>query len=308
MTVSEQPVDLRLIGLRRYPVKSCRGEDLDVAEVEPWGLIGDRRWMLVDPDGEVVTAREANRLVLVMPEITDRGLHLTSPGSPDLVVDRPETAPLVDVKIWDDRLQARVADESAADWFSQVIGRPLRLVYLDDPRRRPVNPAYGATDDTVSLADAYPLLLATEESLAQLNTWIADGPRADDGPVPMLRFRPNLVVRGAPAFAEDTWRRIRVGEVAFRVVKLCDRCVLTTIDPMTALRTKEPLVSLARHRRWDGKTWFAVNLVPEAPSRSGVPEAPSRSGVPEAPSRSGVPEAPYGNVRVGDPVEVLESR
>ena len=296
MTVSGRPVDLRLTGLRRYPVKSCRGEDLDVAEVEPWGLTGDRRWMLVDPTGEVVTAREANRLVLVTPEITDRGLHLTSPGSRDLIVDRPESGPLVDVEIWDDRLQARVADETAGDWFSETIGRPLRLVYLDDPRRRPVDPEVADSADVVSFADGFPLLLATEESLAQLNAWIADGPRPADGPVPMTRFRPNLIVRGANAFAEDGWRRVRVGEVEFRVLSSCIRCVLTTIDPETAVRTKEPLVSLARHRKIGGKTLFAMNLVPEAPPGQGVPEAPPGQG------------APYGMVRVGDPIEVLETR
>ena len=299
MTVSGRPDGLRLTGLRRYPVKSCRGEDLDVAEVEPWGLTGDRRWMLVDPTGEVVTAREANRLVLVTPEITDRGLHLTSPGAPDLVVDRPESGPLVDVEIWDDRLQARVADETAGDWFSETIGRPLRLVYLDDPRRRPVDPEVADSADVVSFADGFPLLLATEESLAQLNAWIAEGPRSADGPVPMTRFRPNLIVRGANAFAEDGWRRVRVGEVEFRVLSSCIRCVLTTIDPETAVRTKEPLVSLARHRKIGGKTLFAMNLVPEAPPGQGVPEAPPGQGV---------PEAPYGMVRVGDPIEVLETR
>ena len=285
-----QPVDLRLTGLRRYPVKSCRGEDLDEAEVEPWGLTGDRRWMLVDPAGEVVTAREANRLVLITPEITDGGLHLTSPGSPDLVVDRPESRPLVDVEIWDDRLQARVADETAGDWFSRIIGRPLRLVYLDDPRRRPVDPEVADSADVVSFADGFPLLLATEESLAQLNAWIAGGPRSADGPVPMTRFRPNLIVRGADAFAEDGWQRVRVGEVEFRVLTSCIRCVLTTIDPETAVRTKEPLVSLARHRKVGGKTLFAMNLVPEAPLGPGVPDSP------------------YGRVRVGDPVEVLQTR
>jgi uncharacterized protein len=293
-----QPTELVLTGLRRYPVKSCRGEDLTEASVEPWGLTGDRRWMLVDPTGEVVTAREANRLVLVRPAITDSGLRLTSPGEPDLVVDRPESGPLVDVEIWDDRLQAKVAEETAGDWFSRALGRPLRLVYLDDPRRRPVDPAVADPADVVSFADGFPLLLATEESLAQLNAWIAQGPRAADGPVPMTRFRPNLVVRGAAAFAEDSWRRVRVGDVVFRVLTPCIRCVLTTIDPVTAMRTKEPLVSLARHRKIGGKILFAMNLVPDAPLRPGVPEAPRRPGV---------PDAPYGTVRVGDPVEVLET-
>ena len=274
-------VELTLTGLRRYPVKSCRGEDLDSCEVEPWGLAGDRRWMVVDPAGKVVTAREANRLVLVDPQLTDRGLRLTAPGIGDLVIDRPEARPLLDVQIWDDRLAARLADDDASDWFSTVIGRELRLVYLDDPRRRPVDPDYAEPDEIVSLADGFPLLLATEESLAQLNAWIADGPRPEDGPLPMTRFRPNLVVRGATPFAEDDWLRVRVGEAIFRVVKPCDRCVLTTIDPVTAVRTKEPLVTLARHRKRGSKILFAVNVIPEEP---------------------------YETVRVGDPVEVLAAR
>jgi uncharacterized protein len=197
---------------------------------------------------------------------------------------------LVDVTIWDDRVPARLADTGAGDWFSEVIGRPLRLVHLDDPRRRPVDPDVAAPGDVVSFADGFPVLLASEESLGQLNAWIAEGPRAADGPLPMTRFRPNLVVAGAPAFAEDGWRRIRVGEVEFRVLTPCIRCVLTTIDPDTAARTKEPLVTLARHRRIGQKLLFAMNLVPEAPLASRVPEDP------------------YGSVRVGDPVEVLEIR
>jgi uncharacterized protein YcbX len=299
---------LRLTGLRRYPIKSCRGEDLDAVEVEPWGPAGDRRWMLVDLAGEVVTAREANRLVLVTPEITDSGLIVRAPGMSDLAVDRPASGTLVDVSIWDDRLQARAAGSSADDWFSRVIGRPLRLVHLDDPRRRPVDPEVARPDDVVSFADGFPMLLATEESLAQLNAWIADGPRAGDGPLPMTRFRPNLIVSGADAFAEDGWRRIRVGTVAFRVLTPCIRCVLTTIDPDSAVRTKEPLVSLARHRRFGNKLLFAMNLVPEAPAGWMVPEAPAEGKVPEAPAGREVPETAYGSIRVGDPVEVLETR
>lgn len=286
---------IELTGLRRYPIKSCRGEDLDVADVEPWGLAGDRRWMVVDPAGEVVTAREANRLVLVDPQLTDRGLRLTAPGIADLVIDRPDSGSLTEVEIWDDRLQARLAEADAHDWFSEAIGRPLRLVYLDDPHRRPIDPDYAEEGEVVSLADGFPLLLANEESLAQLNSWIAEGPRAADGPVPMTRFRPNLVITGADAFAEDSWTRVRVGEVIFRVAKPCARCVLTTIDPVTAVRTKEPLVSLARHRKMGGKTLFAVNLVPEAPLGQVVPEQPDDG-------------KPYGTVRIGDQVEVLSTR
>lgn len=266
-------------GLFRYPVKSCRGHPVSAAEVEPWGLTGDRRWMVVDPAGEVVTARVANRLVLITPEITDRGLHLSAPGVADLVIDRPEAGPKLTVKIWDDRLLARFAGELAADWFTEVIGRPLRLVYLDDPRRRPVDPDFGAATDVVSFADGFPLLLANQASLDQLNDWIAEGPQSHEGPLPMTRFRPSVVVTGAEPFVEDGWRRVRIGTVDFRVVKPCARCVLTTVDPTTAARSKEPLVSLARHRKRNGKTLFAMNLIPDAP---------------------------YGNLRIGDPVRVLD--
>ena len=269
---------IQLTDIRRYPVKSCRGEQLESGQVEPWGLLGDRRWMVIDPTGEVVTAREVNRLVLVTPLLTEQGLRLSAPGMPELEVVRPTAAPLVDVEIWDDRLVAREADRDAAAWLTEVTGRPLALAYLDDPRRRPVDPRYAEPGDVVSFADGYPLLLAAEESLAQLNAWIAAGRHAADGPLPMTRFRPSLVIRGADPFAEDSWRRVRVGEVTFRVVKPCARCVLTTVDPDTARRTKEPLVTLARHRRFGQKLLFAMNLIPEAP---------------------------YGVIRLGDQVEVL---
>lgn len=272
------PSGLRLTRLRRYPVKSCRGEDLDSCVVEPWGLQGDRRWMVVDASGEVVTAREENRLVLVDPQITEEGLLLQAPGIADLSVPYPERGPLTEVELWRDRVAARLADDRAHDWLSQVIDRPVRLVYLDDPRRRPVDPRYAEPGEVVSFADGFPLLVVTEESLAQLNTWIAAGPRPGDGPLPMTRFRPSLVISGATPFAEDSWRRIRVGGTVLKIVKPCARCVLTTIDPDTAVRTKEPLVSLARHRTIGGKLMFAMNAIPEAP---------------------------YGVIRLGDQVEVL---
>jgi len=265
MTLSSavDPAAVTLTGITRYPVKSCRREPLSSAVVESWGLAGDRRWMLVDSEGSTYTARECPALLLVVPTITDDGLDLTAPGMEPIRVARPGDGVLVDVDVFSSRFQARLAAEEASAWFSELTGKGVRLVYLDDPTRRGVNPDRSVPGDSVSMADGYPVLLANEASLAALNDWVADGPRAGDGPLPMTRFRPNLVVSGAEAWAEDSWRRIRIGGTSFRVVKGCDRCVMTLVDPETAAKTKEPILSLSRHRKWDKKTWFAVNLIPD---------------------------------------------
>jgi hypothetical protein len=261
----------QLTDIWRYPVKSCRGERLTQALVEPWGLAGDRRWMVVDAAGDPVTAREHPRMVLIGPQV-DGGdyITLTSPDLADLTVPVPSGEELVPVRVWESGLVAAPAGDKAAAWLTEVIGEPVRLVYLDDPTRRPTNPRYSRAEDRVSLADGYPLLLTSEESLDALNVWIAEGPKAAEGPVPMRRFRPNVVVSGAPAWAEDGWRRLRIGPVTFRNVKGCDRCVLTTVDPDTAAKGHEPLFALAKHRRWDQKVWFGVNLIPDNPGQDAI--------------------------------------
>jgi len=271
---------LTLAELRRYPVKSCRGESLPSAVVEPWGLAGDRRWMVVDDAGEPLTAREIPRMMVTTPELTAAGLRLRHPGRPDLEVATPRATDRTVVTLGRTTVAATLAADPAQAWFTDLLGVAARLVYLDDPTRRPTNPRLTEATDRVSFADAYPLLLTNETSMAMLNDLIAAGPRAGEGPLPMTRFRPNVVIRGACAWAEDGWRRLRIGAADFRVVKGCDRCVMTTVDPDTGATGKEPIATLARHRRWDGKTWFGVNLVPDTP------------GV---------------RLAVGDPVEVLEA-
>jgi uncharacterized protein YcbX len=258
--------DLHLSELRRYPVKSCRGQQLDVAVVEPWGLAGDRRWMLVDDTGETVTAREHAELLLVHPRLrADGGLEVSAPDQDDLVVPPPDGR-LVDVTVFGRApFGATEAGLEADAWFSKVLGEPVRLVFADDPNRRQANPEFAGPGVPLHFGDAYPLLLTTESSLAALNELIAAGPRADEGPLPMVRFRPNLVVAGSSPWAEDGWRRIRVGAAEFRVVKGCDRCAIPTTDDETAVRRKEPTYTLAQHRRWDGAVWFGMNLVPVAP-------------------------------------------
>ncbi len=268
---------MRVDQLWRYPVKSARGEQLDQAVVEPWGLAGDRRWMVVDIDGAAITAREQAQLILTVPTVGATDLTLEHPRVGSITVPIPDHD-FVQTNVWGTPVlaaHARAADE----YVSAITAQPARLVYLDDPTRRRPNPARSHETDRVSLADSYPLLLASLSSLAALNGWIAQGPRAEEGPVPMRRFRPNLVIDGATPWDEDRWRRVRIGEVTFRAVKACDRCVLTTVDPDTAAKGKEPITTLARHRRWDGKTWFAINLIPDG----------------------------VGVLRQGDQLEVLES-
>jgi uncharacterized protein len=265
---------VHLSSIHRFPVKSCRGESVASALVEPWGLAGDRRWMLVDETGTAITAREVNRMVLIDPELTAQGLSVSAPGLPRLAVPTPDPARQVPVGLWRSRLTAAAAGTEADVWFGEALGRPARLVYLDDPTRRATSPDFSEPGDRVSFADGYPLLVATESSLAALNEIVTGEPLSMD------RFRPNVVVAGSEAWAEDDWRRIRIGDAVLRAVKGCARCVITTVDPETAERAKEPTASLARIRRWDRAVWFGVNLVPDT------------AGV---------------RIRVGDEVEVLES-
>ncbi len=226
--------------------------------------------MVVDTDGFALTARAFPRLLTVTATSLggDGRLRLEGSHAAPLEVDGGTAREGMSVQVWQSHVEAARPSPEADAWFSELLDRDVRLVWLDDPRRRPVDPQYGHADDRVSFADAYPLLLTTTGSLHQLNDWITEnalerGEPAPE-PLPMRRFRPNVVVENDEPFAEDDWSRIRLGSVDFRVAKPCDRCVLTTIDPETLHKGKEPLRTLARYRRWDGKVWFGVNIIPDA--------------------------------------------
>ncbi|MFF3347042.1 MOSC domain-containing protein [Streptomyces sp. NPDC002779] len=255
----------RLESIHVHPVKAFRGTAPREAVVEPWGLAGDRRWMLIDDGGKVVTQRQQARLALAAAELLPGGgLRLSAPGMEPLAVRVPKPAATVPVEIFRDKVQAVPAEDDAVHaWCSTYLGVAVRLVHLDDPAtRRPVDPEYALPGETVSFADGYPLLLTSTSSLDALNTLIAAGDHADEGPLPMNRFRPNVVVSGTAAWAEDEWSRLAIGDVTFRVAKMCGRCVVTTTDQGTAGRGKEPLPTLGRHRRIGGKLAFGQNLVP----------------------------------------------
>lgn len=268
-----------MAGINRFPVKSCRGEAVAEAVAEPWGLAGDRRWMVVDQDGEAITARTVHSMLSIRPRLTPGGMVVSAEGEPDLETRQPSGDP-IPVTVHGNPLLASPAGREADAWFTRVIRRPARLVYLDDPTGRPTNPRFGSAGDRVSFADGYPIHLVTEASIRALNELIAAGPMADQGPLPALRFRPNLVVSGAEPWVDDGWRRVRIGTAEFRVVKGCDRCVMTTLDPETLANGKEPIATLARHRRWGGATWFGMDLITDTPGAT---------------------------IAVGDQIEVLEA-
>lgn len=257
-----------LAGLVVYPVKSLGGVALTEAAVEPWGLQHDRRWVVLDPDGNVVTARECHALLgLAATPAGDAAIDLVGRDGSRMHVPAPSGGEPLPLSL--SRLASvRSAGPRADDWLTAQLGRRVRLGWLDDPRRRPVSQAHGGLPgDTLSGADAGPLLLATRASLGQLNDWLVEeaAARGEERPVPvgMERFRPNAVVDDdLEPFVEDGWQTLRIGEVQFRVSELCDRCVLTTIDPATLTSGKEPLRTLAKRRQWDHKTWFGVRLVP----------------------------------------------
>lgn len=216
---------MRIVALHRYPVKSLGGEAPDCAMVEPRGLAGDRRWMMVTPEGRFLTRRELPAMAHVGAAWTGQGIVLSHREAGRMVVSEPLDGPAIGVKIWGDSVEATDAGDVAAQWLTGVFARPVRLVYMADTIVRPVDPDFAREGDQVSFADGFPLLVATVESLDALNARLAS-------PITMARFRPNLVIAGAPsAFAEDGWHTLRIGDVTMRVVNPCTRCVMTTQDP-----------------------------------------------------------------------------
>jgi uncharacterized protein len=264
---------VQITSLAVHPVKSTAIRPVDIAPVLPRGLVDDRSWVVVDDDGVMVSARELHGLFALVtdtprtdPTLTHE-LRLRADALPDLVLDAPD-GPLARVRLFSQELQGVPAGEGADAWLRTALGRDdLHLVWCDDPTRRRLNPAFSSPGDHTAYADGYPVTLASEASLRRLNDWIVEGAlsRGEEppAPLPMERFRPNLVVDGDEPFAEDGWTGVSVGDVRFRVAKPTDRCVMTTIDLESLTTGKEPIRTLARHRLVDHKTLFAISLVPE---------------------------------------------
>ena len=261
-------------GLYVYPIKSCGGVAVEDWEVDERGLRHDRRWMLVDETGRFIAQRQLPRMAKIGVRFASDGFIVDAPGMPSLEVPLwPSEGKLRLAQVWDDLVEVSPVGGEADRWFAEFLGVRCKFVYLPDGSPRQVDPDYGRATDQVGLADAFPFHLISEASLAELNTRL-------EQPVPINRFRPNLVVGGCGPFAEDSWEEVRIGPITLHVVKPCARCVITTVDQRTATKTKEPLRTLATFRRKGNKVLFGQNLVHDG----------------------------EGILRAGSPVKVLQDR
>jgi uncharacterized protein YcbX len=256
-----------------YPLKSCGGIALEVAEINQRGIRGDRALMVVDLAGRFITQREQPRMALIQPAIREDGaITVTAPNMPEISIVVDDTGKCYDVEIWSDTCIGVDQGDAIAAWFSTFLGLACRVVSMPEDSVRRVNPQYATKpQDQVAFSDGYPLLLVTESSLADLNARMQES-------LPVDRFRPNIVVKGTLPYVEDMWRKICIGHVLFHIAKACQRCPITTTDQATAVVGKEPLKTLATYRRAQKGVIFGQNLI----------------------------HAHQGTVRLGDAVEVIE--
>jgi len=257
---------MHVSALHLYPVKSLRGIAVESMLLDSLGPVGDRRFMIVDADGRFLTQRTEPRLALIETELTASALVLRNPAHGSAAVGlHDEGAPIL-ATVWRDQVTATDCGVEIATWLSDFLRQPCRLVRVGRDYQRPVKPSQAQPGDVVSFADAYPLLVISEGSLNDLNDRLQE---AGEEPVPMNRFRPNLVIRDCPPFAEDGWPRIRIGDVTLRSAGPCARCIVTTTDQTTGERHREPLRTLATYRRdpaEPSKINFGQNLIHETKS------------------------------------------
>lgn len=256
--------ELTLSEIRVFPIKSLPGLLQTEAVVKPYGLVNDRCMMLVGDTGTFISQRKNPELALIQLKNTEQRFRLDAKGHESLLVDENSfTQRNIKTEVWGDVCDALVAEQTVNHWFSTYLKQTVSLVKYNHERPRGTDPAYSNTGDIVSFADGFPLLAISEESLDDLNSKLEQQGLST---VTMTNFRPNIVIKGASAFAEDYWKRVRIGEVEFDCVKICSRCILTTVDPLTGIKAenREPLKTLASYRKMEGGVMFGMNMIPRS--------------------------------------------
>lgn len=259
-----------------YPIKSLGGIALQTVEITDRGFQYDRRWMLVDANNRFISQRELAEMALLKVNITSSGLevyHTNDPTDIFRVPFPPYNGTTLPVSVWDAGCNARLVSEEANNWFSHKLKIDCRLVYMNDEDNILIDETYNINNSINSFSDGFPILIASEASLEDLNSKL-------DQALPMNRFRPNLVISGSKAFEENEIKEFIIGDIHFFGVKPCARCVITTIDQSTAVKGKEPLKTLATYRNYNNKILFGENVI----------------------------AMQTGTISVGDPVQVLQTK
>ena len=270
---------MKIKSLHIYPVKSGQGLDLQEVELRARGLTGDRRFMLVRKDGRFITQREKPQLAQLCVGMLESGITLKWPGSVQHIVNFLPADKRINVTVWRSSVSAVFVDDDINVALSDWLGMQVALVFMDKAAQRLANESWTKTPSEVSFADGYPVLVTTHASLGALNGHIVD----EGGcPIPMTRFRPNIVIEGTQAWAENNWQRIKIGDVVLDLVKPCARCIMTSIDQASG--EKHPKAALGSLKVLNPSTHpdnpgviFGINSVPRT----------------------------LGSINVGDEVEVI---
>jgi uncharacterized protein YcbX len=256
-----------------YPLKSASGIAVPQLTFDDRGPVDDRRWMLVDESGTFLSQRRFPRMALLQVAITDDAMHVGAPGMPPLVVPRitescgacrPQTDRVV-AQVWNDSVDLIRVDPVMDRWFTSFLDLPCSLVTMSPDTVRRVDPTYAPTPRQVALADGFPVLIIGDASVSELNRRLRDKHASE---VDINRFRPNIVVTGAPPHAEDEWLRLEAAGLALDIVKPCARCAIVNVDPSSGRRMLEPLKTLATYRtRGTSAVYFGQNALHDRPGR-----------------------------------------
>jgi uncharacterized protein len=246
---------LQVSGLFVYPIKSLGGISVSNAVVTDRGLQHDRRWMLVDGNKEFMTQREFAEMALLQSEIVEDGLKVYhKKKQTSILIPFEPQGETISVQVWSDRCKGIVVGKKINEWFSEVLEKTCRLVYMPGTTKRKVDGRYALNNEITNFSDGYPFTTIGQSSLDDLNNRLEEK-------LPINRFRPNIVFTGGDAFEEDGWKRFTINHIDFYGVKLCARCVITTINQETIEKSKEPLKTLATYRQKNNKIYFGQNLV-----------------------------------------------
>ena len=249
---------LLVSGLFIYPVKSLGGISLTESYIGNRGLMYDRRWMLIDDNHKFITQRANHRLALLQTELGDNQLKISSKNDRTRFIDVPlNPAPVerINVNVWDDICEAEVASKEINIWLSHTLEMSCRLVYMPEDSLRKVDKVYAKNNEITAFSDGYPIMLIGEASLDDLNNRLAQ-------PVPMNRFRPNIIFKGGYPYQEDNLHKFSINNLSFLGVKLCGRCVITTINQNDGISSDEPLRTLSTYRKKENKVLFGQNVLP----------------------------------------------